>query len=299
MRKIVVPEDRTGWRLDKFLSVELTGFGRNNIKKLINSGQVIVAGKIRKSAYKIRPAEEIIISEPECPPSPEQGRAFSLPIDILYEDKDILVVDKPKDLVVHAPSPGYKATLVNALLAMGKRLSDVDPSRKGIVHRLDKETTGVLLIAKNNHAHEEIVRQFKSRTVKKEYRAIVWGVFNPGTISLNLPLRRDENHRLRMKVGFSAAKRAETKIKAVRTWNDCSYLSLTPLTGRMHQLRVHLKFLGYPIIGDRKYGIKDKYKDLFLHAYKIGFRHPCTGEFMEFKTELPKRFIEFMESRET
>ncbi len=263
---------------------------------------VWVDGLAKKPSFLLRPGQEIriLIENPkkELPP-------FNFLVKIIHEDEDILVVDKPKGLVVHPPQAGYDKTMVNALIWMGKDLwagkdlgagSKPAPTlRPGVVHRLDKETSGVMVLAKNEQSFQNLTEQFKQRKVKKEYRAITWGQIKKDKISLNLPLARDKRNRLKMKVSFLQAKEAFSEVEVIQRLAKATYLKVFPRTGRMHQIRVHLKFLGFPIVGDKKYGLRDNYKQLFLHAHRLGFFHPSSVVFSEFISPLPEYFKEFIE----
>jgi 23S rRNA pseudouridine1911/1915/1917 synthase len=221
-------------------------------------------------------------------------KPFEFAVKIIYEDEDIIVVDKPTGLVVHPPQKGYQKTLVNALIYLKKKLySPAGSLRPGVVHRLDKETSGVMVLAKNRHSYEGLVSQFKARRITKDYRAVVWGAPQKDKMLVDLPLSRDTKNRLKMKVSFLKAKAASTEITIVEALEGATYLRLRPRTGRMHQIRVHLKFLGLPIVGDKKYGVKDKYQELFLHAADLSFTHPGKPENLSFHSELPERFLNF------
>jgi 23S rRNA pseudouridine1911/1915/1917 synthase len=178
---------------------------------------------------------------------------------------------------------------------MGKALAPINPLRPGIVHRLDKETSGVMVVAKTNRAYLHLMNQFRTRTTQKEYRAIVWGIVKQDKLTVDMPIARDEKNRLKMRISFVEAKSALTEVTVLQRFKEASYLSLNLKTGRMHQIRVHMRFLGCPIVGDKKYGINDSYKELFLHAFKLGFHHPITSEFMEFNAPLPEWFERFIE----
>jgi len=223
---------------------------------------------------------------------------YQFTVKIVYEDKDIIVVDKPHGLTVHPPNEGYLKTLVGALLYMQKPLAKTETLRPGVVHRLDKETSGVMVLAKNIKSYESLVSQFKNREVKKEYLAIVWGEFKKEETIVNLPLGRDKKNRLKMKISLNNSKEAYTKIKLSKQLADSSLLSIFPHTGRMHQIRVHLKFLGFPIVGDKKYGLKDKHESMFLHAKSLELSHPTTDKSMSFKSNLPQRFKLFINDHE-
>ncbi|MCM8819557.1 MAG: RluA family pseudouridine synthase, partial [Candidatus Omnitrophica bacterium] len=256
-------------------------------------GAVKINEQVKKPSYRLKANEKISILLP-LPKIEYQLKPFKCDIKIIYEDDDIIVVDKPSGLSVHPPNPNMHQSLINALVSMGKDLSTINPQRAGVVHRLDKETTGVMVLAKNNFSHLNLIKQFQKRLVKKTYLAICWGNFIKGNVIVNLPICRDKKNRLKMKIGFINAKEAYTSINVIENLKDSTFLSITPFTGRMHQIRVHLKFLGYPIVGDKKYGIKDGYDYLFLHSHKLGFMHPTKENFIEFSSPMPKIFENFI-----
>lgn len=316
----VLPQD-SGKRLDLFLS----GFSNKNklalsrtfIQKLIEEGRVTVKNlKPRPRQinphYKVKTGDQIQIIIEDIKsglPKPED-----IPLEIIYEDEDLAVINKPSGMVVHPAAGNYEHTLVNALLYHFKKLSDVNPQRPGIVHRLDKETSGLLLIAKNNLTHLALSQQFARHSIKRKYIALVKGQVQFDENIIELPIGRHPFKRKNMSVGFGRkAKYAKTYYRTLKRTKDSSLLELEPFTGRTHQLRVHLAFLGHPILGDTKYGRnnefipletvseqrKDKvsltgFKRLALHAKSIGFIHPRTGEFVEFSCLPPAEFIEFL-----
>jgi 23S rRNA pseudouridine1911/1915/1917 synthase len=295
-KQLTVTEQDAGVRLDKFLVQNFPDLSRSKIKQLIETKKVTVNTRGKKAAGMLKIKDKVVIEY--IIKKEEAFEDFNFDVPIIYEDEHIIVVDKPDDLVVHPPQAGYKQTLVNALLSMGKKLAETEPLRPGVVHRLDRETSGLLVLAKTKLAYKGLVEQFKSREVDKEYRAIVWGVIKEDTMSVDLPMTRDTANRLKMKISFVKSKTARTKLVVLKKFKDCSLLSLKPITGRMHQLRVHMKFLGYPIIGDKKYGKKDNYSQLFLHAHKLNFFHPKTGAYLSFQANLPLRFLGFLLDKE-
>ena len=294
-KKIIVPPKAKGMRLDKFLAQELDFISRAKISGLIDKGRILVAGEIKKPSFRLNCEELIQVTIPE---EKNELKPYDFTVKIIYEDSDLIVVDKPQGLTVHPPSEGYYQTLVNALVAQNKKLATNQKLRPGVVHRLDKATSGVMVLAKTDLAYQSLVSQFKRRQVKKEYRALAWGLLPKDEIDVDLPLSRDKKNRLKMKVSFLGSKTARTKISVIKRLNDSTWLSISPYTGRMHQIRVHLHYLGFPIVGDKKYGIKDGYKELFLHAYKLGFHHPRKKDFREFTANLPERFKEFIKTHE-
>lgn len=271
------------------------GFSRTFIQKLMREGGVRIKNEIlRKPHYKVKTGEEFIVRV-------EKKAALALapeniPLEVIYEDEDIAVVNKPVGLVVH-PAPGnFEHTLANALLYHFKSLSDINPSRPGIVHRLDKETSGLLVVAKNNAAHLALARQFADHTIKRKYIAIVAGKVEFEEHIIELPIGRHPVKRKNMAVSFSPnTKYAKTKYRTLKRTDTYSLLELEPFTGRTHQLRVHLSYMGHPILGDKKYGKNDSFSRLALHARSIGFIHPRSKQFIEFSCDLPKEFAEFFD----
>jgi len=288
-----VTEETTGMRLDLFLSKSLTaedkGFSRTWLQKMIAGGLVTLNGQTLKPNYKVRALDQIkVVVEEQKPLSLEPE---DIPLEIVYQDQDLAIINKPSGLVSH-PAPGnYSHTLVNALLWHIKQLSDISPGRPGIVHRLDKDTSGLIVVAKNNAAHLFLSRQFAEHSIKRKYVALVKGLtkFDEGLIEV--PIGRDPLRREKMAVAFTPDTRyAKTRYRTLKRRGSFSLLELEPFTGRTHQLRVHLAFLGHPILGDRKYSMKDDAKRLMLHARYIGFMHPSTSKFVEFESKLPQEF---------
>ena len=290
----------SGRRLDLFLmgfsKKKNLGFSRTLIQKLILNGNVRLKNlNLIKPHYTIRTNDEIEIHIEDK--KTNILKAENIPLDIIYEDSDLAVINKPSGLVVHPAVGNYEHTLVNALLYHFKELSNVNPQRPGIVHRLDKETSGILLIAKNNFAHLALVQQFSKHSIKRKYIALVKGKMEFDENIIELPIGRHPTKRKDMSVGFGQnSKYAKTYYRTLNRTKDFSLLELEPFTGRTHQLRVHLAFLGHPILGDTKYGKNNEFSRLALHAQYLGFTHPHTGKFMEFSCELPKEFKELMKT---
>ncbi|MEI6631826.1 MAG: RluA family pseudouridine synthase [bacterium] len=293
-----IPVQDAGLRLDLCLlglsHKKVLGFSRTSIQKLVFGGHVTVNGVVFfKPNYKVKANDELRIKLDEK--KKDLLEAEDIPLEIIYEDDDLVVINKQAGLVVH-PAPGnYQHTLVNALLYRVKKLSDVNPARPGIVHRLDKETSGVLVVAKNNTAHHALVLQFASHSIKRKYVALVKGNVEFDENVIELPIQRDPRKRKNMSVGFSkSSKYAKTYYRTIRRSDYYSLLELEPFTGRTHQLRVHLASLGHPILGDTKYGKNNDFVRMALHAKSLGFLHPGTGKFMEFSSELPLEFKQFL-----
>ncbi len=291
----IVDNDNCDKRLDKYLAEKLSDYSREQIISAIKAGDIAVNGLSKKPSYRVSLGEEItlIISKPKDVLIPHEFK-----LKIVHEDSDIIVVNKPSSLATHPPNFKYSQAVVNALIYMKKELfKSSSPLRPGVVHRLDKETTGLLVLAKNEQSFNNLVGQFKARKIKKIYRAITHGIINEDKLKIDLPLARDSKNRLKMKVSFVEAKEALTEVEVLRRFRQASYLNITLSTGRMHQIRIHLKFLGFPILGDKKYGIKDGLNDLFLHAHILGFEHPVNSKYMEFKADLPSYFNNYIEDK--
>jgi len=303
-----VDEDHRDMRLDLFLmefsKKKNLGLSRTSIQKLVLDGKVTVSNanlinpafehktQIRPH-FKVKTGDEIKIRIEDKKPTTLQ--AEELPLDIIYEDEYLAIINKCSGLVVH-PAPGnYEHTLVNALLYHFKKLSDINPQRPGIVHRLDKETSGLLVVAKNNAAHLALAKQFAKHTIKRKYIALVKGKMEFDENIIDLPIGRHPYKRKNMSVGFGKkTKYAQTYYRTLKRTQNFSLLELEPFTGRTHQLRVHLAFLGHPILGDTKYGKNNEFCRLALHAKYIGFMHPGTGKFVEFSCEMPAEFTKFL-----
>ena len=281
--------DRAGIRLDKFVSENCPGLSRTYAQKLIDDGCVTVNGRKEKASYKPEIGEGIEVTIAPLPPSDLSPEA--IPVKILYEDDDLLVIDKPPGLTVH-PAPGHPShTLVNAVLSHLSNLPNVsDTTRPGIVHRLDKDTSGVMLVAKNNAALTNLSNQFKSRSVKKMYLTLVKGHLTPERGIIEAPIGRDSGDRKKMAItGESRGRQARTNYRVIKYLDKCSLLEITPETGRTHQIRVHLAAIGYPVVGDKTYGITSAHLNRqFLHAHLLGFHLPSSGKYVEFESPLPE-----------
>jgi len=290
----VTPEF-SGQRLDLFLMESLripeSGLSRTAFQKMILEGKAFVIGiKNTKPHHKVKENDEVkvIVEDKEA----SELRAEDIKLDVVYEDEDVAVVNKHPGLVVH-PAPGnYEHTLVNALLYRFKKISDINPARPGIVHRLDKETSGLLVIAKNNAAHLNLAKQFAKHSIERQYVAVVSGRMEFDEHVIEASIGRHPFKRTNMSVSFSPkSKYARTYYRTLKRSDKFSLLELKPFTGRTHQLRVHLAFVGHPILGDVKYGKSREAKRMFLHAQKIGFIHPRTNKFVQFSTPIPEEFL--------
>ena len=290
----IAPED-AGMRLDlyllRFSQMERLGLSRNFIQKLIENKHVILEGRALNAHYKVRTGQVFKLLIPDKPSvtlEPED-----IPLDIFYEDEDVVVVNKPAGMVVHPGAGNFQGTLVNSLLFHCRTLSSVNPQRPGIVHRLDKDTSGLIVVAKNNFSHHHLAHQFARHCVLRQYVALVKGRVELNEDVIELPIGRHPRQREKMSVSFISKHRyAKTQYRVLKRSKNFTLLELMPFTGRTHQLRVHLSFIGHPILGDRKYGRDTEFSRLALHAYRIGFIHPRTNKFIEFKTAIPKEFLE-------
>ncbi len=280
-------------RLDLFLKDFEPDCSRTQIQSLISSGHVSVNDACVKPHYKLKKGDQVawsLTQESSCGLSAE-----NIPLTVLYEDHDVIVLDKPSGLVVHPGAGNLEHTLVNALLFHTKELSSLNQERPGIVHRLDKDTSGVMVVAKNNHAHLELAKQFKKHSIERRYIALVSGQveFEEGII--DVPLKRHILDRKKMSVSFSKeAKTAHTFYRVLKRFASFTAVALFPKTGRTHQLRVHLAYLGHPILGDMTYGKNKNFPRLALHAKNLGFYHPATGEFIKFESVLPEEMREVL-----
>lgn len=294
-RVIKFISNEKGERLDSFLKKNLSEFSREYIKSLIKEGNILVNGERKKPSYKVKDKDiiEVIIPEPkELYLKPE-----NLNIEILYEDDDIAIVNKPQGMLTHPTGKKSEGTLVNALLFHLKNLSQIGGVlRPGIVHRLDKDTSGLLVVAKNDFAHQILSRDLKERKIKRIYYALVKGevLNNEGKISI--PLTKNFKSKKFVKPSL-VGKEAETSFKVLERYKGYTLLEVYLKTGRTHQIRVHLSFIGYPIVGDKVYGVSDKeLNGQLLHAKKLILNHPRTGERLEFESPLPEYFENFLKT---
>ena len=287
-----------GERIDRFLSKDLETLSRSYLQKLLKDGEISVNGKPVKANYKVSEGDKIQIRIPE-PENPDI-LPENIPLDILYEDDDILVVNKPKGMVVH-PAPGhYSHTLVNAVMYhCGERLSGINGVlRPGIVHRIDMDTTGSLLICKNDHAHQILAEELKEHSITRRYHAIVHGNIKEDTGTVNAPIGRHPVDRKKMSTKAPNGRHAVTHYKVLERFGDYTYIECELETGRTHQIRVHMSSIGHPILGDTVDGpAKCPYKlqGQTLHAKILGIMHPTTGEYMEFDATLPDYFSDLLQ----
>lgn len=278
-------------RIDKFLSGKLEGKTRSFIQKLIDDGGVTVSGNAVSKNYKLKLNDEVVVQIPD--PVELDIKPENIPINIVYQDDDLLVVDKPKGMVVH-PAPGnYTGTLVNALMYhCGDKLSSINGViRPGIVHRIDKNTSGLLMVAKNDKTHNFLASQIKEHTFKREYNAVCVGHFKETTGTINAPIGRSKNDRKKMCVTQENSKEAITHYEVLEEFDGYSFVKFILETGRTHQIRVHSKYIGHPVLGDDVYSKPFKgIEGQCLHAKTLGFVHP-NGEYLEFDSPLPEYFI--------
>lgn len=292
--KIQIDETLMGARLDVVLSLSLEELSRNHVQKLIEAGQVELNGeicKVKKTLLKNGDTIEITIPEPE----ELAVIGENIPLDIIYEDQDLLVINKPKGMVVHPAVGNQTGTVVNAVLYhCGSSLSSINGVRRpGIVHRIDKDTSGLLMIAKNDKAHNSLAKQLAEHSITRAYRAIVYNNFSKDEGTIDKPIGRDPKNRLRQTVTELNSRNAVTHYKVIERFGNYTYVEVELETGRTHQIRVHMASIKHPLLGDQVYGPQKKMmgtETQLLHAKKLGFIHPGTGVYMEFDSELPEEF---------
>lgn len=285
-----------GQRVDKYLAQEVPSLSRSRIQQLIGEGLVTVNGAPVKPSHRLSQGDEIVARVPpveEVELVPER-----MPLNVVYENEDLLVVDKPAGQVVH-PAHGHESgTLANALVARYPDLPRDEQNRPGIVHRLDKDTSGLLIVARNEKARRDLQRQFKDGLVQKRYLALVEGRVEPKSGTVDAPIGRDPRHRKRMAVVAGAGREAVTQYRVLEYLSDYTLLEVWPRTGRTHQVRVHLAFIGHPVVADKVYGYRKQrlgLKRQFLHAEHLGFRHPSSGDHVEVSCELPHDLDEILQ----
>ncbi|HZH60570.1 MAG TPA: RluA family pseudouridine synthase [Metabacillus sp.] len=290
--ELQVNEEHKNERIDKFLSSVNEEWSRTQVQIWIKDGLVKVNDRLIKTNYKCQVDDKIIVEIPE--PEALDVIAEEMNLDIYYEDQDVLVVNKPKGMVVH-PAPGHMSgTLVNGLMAHCKDLSGINGVlRPGIVHRIDKDTSGLLMVAKNDMAHESLVQQLVDKTVTRRYKALVHGVIQHDHGTINAPIGRDKVDRQSMTVTNVSSKEAVTHFRVLERFDQYTFVECQLETGRTHQIRVHMKYIGYPLVGDPKYGPKKtlQINGQALHAGILGFEHPRTKEYLEFEAPLPVEFV--------
>lgn len=297
--ELTVEAGEAGSRLDRFISGRLPEYTRSRIQKLTEDGFVLADGKPAKASHKVRAGETVSLTVPELRdpdilPEP-------IPLDIIYEDGDMLVVNKPQGMVVHPAAGNYTGTLVNALLAYcGDSLSGINGERRpGILHRIDKDTSGLLLVAKNDMAHQRLAAQIKAHSLTRAYLALVHGGFRTDSGTVDLPIGRHPADRKKMAVTYHNAREAVTHYRVLERFGRYTLLECVLETGRTHQIRVHMAKLGHPIAGDPVYGVKKEpfsTNGQLLHAYKVGFVHPRTGAYLEFTSPLPDYYEKILKN---
>lgn len=289
--------NENGIRLDKFISVADVGLSRSAAVNLIENSGVTVNKKQVDKKYKLSDGDIVVLQIPD--PVPYGVKAENIPLDIVYEDDYLLVVNKPKGMVVHPAVGNYEGTLVNALLYhCGDSLSGINGVlRPGIVHRIDKDTSGLLIVAKNDFAHAHLAKQIKDHSFTREYEAVVFGNLKDDEGTVDAPIGRNPNDRKKMCVTTKNSKNAVTHYSVIRRYKGYTHIKCILETGRTHQIRVHMSYLGHPVAGDTVYGVKNEkvsFVGQCLHARKIGFIHPKTEEYLEFSSQLPDYFTEFL-----
>ncbi|AXS60654.1 MULTISPECIES: RluA family pseudouridine synthase [Bacillus] len=294
--EITVQPEQKSERIDKFLASTGENWSRTQVQQWVKEGLVSVNGKSVKANYKMQPGDQVNVTIPE----PEELDVLAEPmdLDIYYEDQDVLVVNKPRGMVVH-PAPGHvTGTLVNGLMAHCNDLSGINGvMRPGIVHRIDKDTSGLLMVAKNDMAHESLVNQLVNKTVTRKYTAVVHGMISHDDGTIDAPIGRDKKDRQSMTVTRESSKNAVTHFHVLERFQDFTLVECRLETGRTHQIRVHMKYIGFPLAGDPKYGPRKTvdFNGQALHAGILGFDHPRTGEYIEFEAPLPEDMKKLIE----
>lgn len=286
--------DKTG-RLDKVVTNIFTDYTRSQLKKMIDDGNIKVNGDVKKANYKVNLGDEITFDKPEVKKLSLEPE--NIPLDIVYEDDDVIVVNKPQGMVVH-PSPGhFEHTLVNALLYHSPLSTINGTYRPGIVHRIDKDTSGLLMVAKNDMAHQSLAKQLKDKTNTREYVALVHGNIKEDSGTIDAPLGRSKVDRKKQAV-VKDGRNAVTHFEVLKRYGDYTLVKCVLETGRTHQIRVHMKYIGHPLVGDQLYGPRKTLGNSgqFLHAEKLGFIHPRTNEYLEFTAPLPENFKKLLVS---
>ncbi len=296
----IVNSENVGQRLDVYVSNLDTSKTRSYIKNLIEDGKITVNGKCVKAGYSLRENDKVnveIVKEKIIEALPE-----NIDLDIIYEDNDIIIVNKPKGMVVHPANGNINGTMVNSLMYSHKdKLSSINGTiRPGIVHRIDKDTSGILVVAKNDNAHKNLSEQFKVHSINRKYVALVKGIIKEDEMTINLPIGRSTKDRKKMAVKYKNSRNAITHIKVDKRYynSNLTLVEATLETGRTHQIRVHLSYIGHPLLGDEVYGKKDnrfKVEGQMLHAKILGISHPSTGKYMEFESKLPDEYLELLE----
>ncbi len=299
-KELPVPEAEAGQRLDVYITRRLNWLSRSQVKRLIDQGLVRVNGEIIKAGYRLKGGEKIEMEVETTSPPPTSLEPENIPLNIIYADEDVIVINKPAGLVVHPGAGKRGGTLVNAVLYHFPEIKTVgSPQRPGIVHRLDGDTSGVMVVARSNLAYKALQRQFKNREVDKTYIAIAWGRMSQPGGRIEWGIGRHPHDRSRFSIRSRRPKEAVTIFSVLREGKDFSVLEIKPITGRTHQIRVHLAAAGHPIVGDRRYGRKEgSSRRLFLHARRLAFIHPTKQVWMEFEAPIPPEFKAFWEEKD-
>lgn len=294
---MVVDESGVGIRIDKYLSSN-TSYSRNTILGMIENGYILVNNVVVKPSYKLKLKDNIFIKDGYIKDVKVEKK--DIPLDIVYEDNDIIIINKPSGLVVHPGNGNYNNTLVNGLLYYTDNLSNNNGlERVGIVHRIDKDTSGLILACKNNKAHEVMALEFKNHTIKRTYIALLEGVLPHNKVTVDAPIGRDVNNRLKMAVTNKNSKNAITHIEVIKRYKNYTLVKCLLETGRTHQIRVHTKYIGYPVFNDPIYSNKPCTEfGQFLHSYSMEFNHPITKKHLYFECPLPKEFQDFLNKLE-
>ena len=299
----VVDKDNVSKRLDIYLSENIEDVTRSYIKTLIDDSKILVNNKKEKSGYKLKLNDIIDVTLEEK--KSENIVAQDIPLEILYEDDDIIIVNKPKGMVVHPANGNYTGTMVNSLMYshQGKLSSINGVIRPGIVHRIDKDTSGILVVAKNDNAHKKLAAQFKVHSIKRKYVALVKGIIKEDSLTIDMPIGRSIKDRKKMTVTNKNSRSAVTHIAILKRFysSNVTLVEAELETGRTHQIRVHMAYIHHPLVGDEIYGKKDnkfKVQGQMLHAKYLGFVHPSTGKFVEFEKDVPEYFKEILKSLE-
>lgn len=301
--EFIVSKDENKERLDVFLNNKIEGITRSYLKNLIQDGSILVNGEIKKSGYSLKENDKIVVNIPDDKTSdivPED-----IKLDIIYEDDDVIIINKKKGMVVHPANGNYTGTMVNSLMYSHKdNLSSINGViRPGIVHRIDKDTSGILVVAKNDNAHKKLSEQFKVHSINRVYVALVKGIIKEDDIDIDLPIGRNPKDRKKMAVTYKNSKNAKTHIHVLRRFyaSNVTLIEARLETGRTHQIRVHMAYMNHPLVGDEVYGKKDskfKVEGQMLHAKILGFIHPSKNEYVEFNSDLPDEFKQVLEKLE-
>ncbi len=295
-KRLVVGEDMEGERLDLFVADTLVDLSRSTVQNLIKAGRVWVDGERVKASYRLGEGQEVTVEMPE--PQPVAISPEDIPLPIIYQDEDLAIIDKPKGLVVHPAHGNWEHTMVNALLYHIKDLSGINGElRPGIVHRLDKDTSGVMVVAKNDMAHRSLAGQIKAHTITREYIALVHGVIKEDLGTIDAPIGRSKLDRKKMAV-IKEGRPALSNYEVMRRFHNYTLIKISLMTGRTHQIRVHFSHIKHAVVGDPLYGSAKKHFDLdsqALHAHRLGFDHPRSGQYMDFTSPLPPYFVNILD----